>query len=100
MSTTIDEGTSTLVWQDPPPPGGAAGRTALWPQRLAPFMANPGKWGIVHTYSNASTASSLKKKFREGVLRVPDGTAAADFEFVGRKNDDGKFDVYCRYLGG
>lgn len=94
---------SEVVWQDPPEVDLAANARpsgmSVWQRRLAPFVENPGRWGIAHTFPSQS-ASKAVQSFKRGLCRLPEGTEFGDWEFTQRKRLEGGstvYDLYARY---
>ena len=74
-----------ITWQDPPPrkPG------KDWAAVLEHLRKRPGRWALIdHGY--ASIVSYIQRR------HDPRG----EFEFTTRAADDGKRDIYGRYIGG
>lgn len=79
---------SEIVWQDPPPISRSAydrrgkGRTQRF---VADLQQQPGRWAFYRTLSSSSCGS-----YRENFPEV---------EWTVRKNPDGGFDLYARWVG-
>lgn len=80
-------GTLKMVWKEPPPAKRGRGRST----RLAAFVAalkeRPNEWAVYRTdATNASPVTQFGKKFK--------GT-----EWTSRKQPNGLFHIYARYIG-
>lgn len=85
------------VWQDPPAKR-PFGRPKVWPDRLAPLKTQPGRWALLATKTHAGTAASTVKLLRNRGLAFPEGMSPDNFEFVGRRLDDGRYGVFGRFI--
>jgi hypothetical protein len=67
-------------------------RAGKWQAITSELRSRPGEWARVDTVSNTAFATMLK----QGKL----GDAEpGEFEATCRRNDDGSYDIYARYVG-
>ena len=79
-----------IKWQEPPTDGRIRGQ---WEKVAAALRGRPGEWALVRERADASQAIRIKR------ATIPAFSPAGSFEAVSRKREDGKFDVYARYVG-
>lgn len=93
MAKRKPQSEGVVEWADPPPR--QRGAAPKWNQALLALKARVGTWARVATYKNAATARrSVQIAVRAAAARV-----GGRFEFTTRQADDGRGDVYARYLG-
>lgn len=84
-----------VIWKDPP---NVRRRTAGIPISAAAIdelRSNPGRWGMVRTYSGRATASGVATKLRNGTW--PE-LAADQWEFTSRSFNGTGSELYARFL--
>lgn len=83
---------SDIVWEDPPPKA-----THKRASKVAPFFdalrEHPGKWAL---YKEASTSASVCTQIKSG-RGYP--VTPGEFDAATRKNEDGTYRIYVRFVG-
>lgn len=85
---------SGIVWEDPPdsyPRGGAAPRYADFFESIRKM---PGRWAV---WPNPVQSPTLTTNIKNGKYS---GTEAGEFDATIRKQDDGTYKMWVRYVGG
>lgn len=79
----------TVEWVDAVP---QPTRNGKWARICDELRTRPGQWARVHTSTSTAFATMLK----QGKLG---GSAPGEFEATCRRNVDGKYEIYARYVG-
>jgi hypothetical protein len=77
-----------LKFQEPP-----ASKRTLWPDVFAELRSRPNEWALV---KEASASQSTTTHIGRGLYA---GSTSGEFEARSSKREDGKFDIYARYVG-
>ena len=78
--------------RDPPPLTHGGRSNSLSKERLRTLKECPGEWFLVGAFKSQGSTTNL----RDSLCSID---PEAMVEVTGRRNDDGFFDVYARYLG-
>lgn len=85
-----------IQWQTPPP-NRAGGNTPSKPSKhqliASALRDRPGQWALIMPSATASTVTLIKKG------RLPAYSPSGSFEAVGRNHEDGRCDIYARFVG-
>lgn len=78
----------TVIWKAP--------RKSVWEERLEPLLERPGDWAVVFTCDTPEAAYVHCSNLRNGRLTLPE--APGIFQFAAQKSEDGKGEVFARYM--
>lgn len=81
-----------MKWQEPPPSQRGSGRRLTYLSEAAELRAHPGQWALLGAFAPAQVTN-----IKQGYLKA--FRPAGEFDAIGRKRDDGKYDIYIRYIG-
>lgn len=87
-----------VVFMDLPASRAGSGTAGATAARVAPLRERPGEWARIRGgYTNPTAARAYAAIVRKGrQLGIDEG----EFETATRKNDEGTWDVFARYVGG
>jgi hypothetical protein len=82
-----------VKWQTPPE-SKTSGRPSKNQHVAEALRARPGQWALIH---EAAASRSFTTIIMKG--RVTAFEPAGEFEAVSRRRQDGRFDIYARFVG-
>jgi hypothetical protein len=80
----------SVIWKEPPERG-----PGVWLKRLEPLLERPGEAALVYEAPSEATARTVRARLVNGEYLTPPG----EWEFSSHKTEDGRGEVYARYLG-
>ena len=83
-----------IKWGAPPEKRQGIARDGKWHAVAESLRSRPGEWAMVS--GDAGVLASYVTLAKTGGLS---GFTAGEFEATGRKREDGRFDLYVRYIG-
>jgi len=90
----------SLTWEQPPSSSHGPGSAGMGvQQRLAREIAErPGEWALMLTGVGVDVANSAGRRLRRGVIEPEN--PYGKFEAVTRKQDDGTYNLWAKFIGG
>jgi hypothetical protein len=83
-----------MKWIDPPRKTKAIGAPVKFQEEAEALSRRPGEWALIFEGRNSATTASYINAGDLAAFRP-----AGSFEAKSRKNPEGKFDIYARFVG-
>ena len=83
---------SDIKWEEPPRAAAGRGADSELEAILDALRSRPGEWALIREGTHNSFAANIRNGHGLWIR--------GEFDATQRKRDDGKFDVWARYVGG